>query len=66
MIIFLLALSDAKAHSVVYNSVRTISECTAMAAKALTVIINFIDSRHLCGPEDLLASLKLNIDISQN
>lgn len=46
------------------HSVRTISECTEMAAQDLTVITNLIESRTLFGPEDLLANLKLNIDIT--
>ncbi|MCW4631355.1 nucleotidyltransferase domain-containing protein [Marinomonas rhodophyticola] len=47
------------------HSVRTIDECTEMAAKDITIITNLIESRTLTGPVDLLATLKLHIDISQ-
>ncbi|MCW8355770.1 [protein-PII] uridylyltransferase [Marinomonas pontica] len=47
------------------HSVRTIDQCTEMAAKDITVITNLIESRTLIGPVDLLATLKLHVDISQ-
>lgn len=47
------------------HSVRTIDESTEMAEKDITVITNLIESRTLIGPEDLLATLKLHVDISQ-
>ena len=47
------------------HSVRTIDESTEMAAKDITVITNLIESRTLIGPDDLLATLKLHVDISQ-
>ncbi|MBJ7538392.1 [protein-PII] uridylyltransferase [Marinomonas sp. C1424] len=47
------------------HSVRTISECTDMAASDITVITNLIESRILCGPADLLATLNLHTDTSQ-
>lgn len=46
------------------HSVRTIAECTAMAADDLTIITNLLEARTLCGIPDLLATLKLNIDVS--
>lgn len=47
------------------HSVRTIKECSEMAEQDLTVITNLIESRTLYGPPDLLANLKLHIDVSQ-
>lgn len=47
------------------HSVRTINECAEMAAKDITIITNLIESRTLIGPIDLLATLKLHVDISK-
>lgn len=46
------------------HSVRTLNECTQMAAEDITIITNLIESRTLVGSKDLLATLKLNIDTS--
>ncbi|SBS28622.1 Bifunctional uridylyltransferase/uridylyl-removing enzyme [Marinomonas spartinae] len=45
------------------HSVRTVTQCTEMAAHDITIITNLIESRTLIGPDDLLANLKLNIDV---
>ncbi len=44
------------------HSVRTINQCTDMAATDITVITNLIESRTLIGSPDLLATLKLHVD----
>lgn len=45
------------------HSVRTVSQCTDIAAKDITIITNLIESRTLAGSTNLLANLKLNIDV---
>ncbi|TPE52833.1 [protein-PII] uridylyltransferase [Maribrevibacterium harenarium] len=47
------------------HSVRSIRQCTEMAANDVTVITNLIESRTLYGPAELLANLNLHIDVSQ-
>lgn len=46
------------------HAVRTISDCTALAETDITVITNLIESRTLYGDVELLANLKLKIDVS--
>ncbi|CUB04955.1 [protein-PII] uridylyltransferase [Marinomonas fungiae] len=46
------------------HAVRTISDCAALAEVDITVITNLIESRTLYGNSDLLANLKLKIDVS--
>ena len=46
------------------HSVRTITQCTEMAAHDITITTNLIESRTLIGPADLLANLKLNIGVA--
>lgn len=46
------------------HSVRSITECVEMAASDLTVITNLLESRTLCGIPDLLATLKIQIDVN--
>ena len=47
------------------HSVRTIDECTDMAANDITIITNLIESRTLIGSNDLLAALKTRIDTTK-
>lgn len=47
------------------HSVRTIDECTDMAANDITIITNLIESRTLIGSNDLLVALKTRIDTTQ-
>ncbi len=44
------------------HSVRTIDECTQLAASDITVITNLIESRTLIGETALLETLKVNVD----
>lgn len=46
------------------HAVRTISDCAALAETDITVITNLIESRTLYGDKELLANLKLKIDVN--
>lgn len=46
------------------HAVRTITECAELAANDITVITNLIESRTLFGDEELLANLKLKVDVN--
>lgn len=47
------------------HAVRSITQCAELAAEDVTVITNLIESRTLSGDPELLANLKLKIDVSQ-
>ncbi|SBS35013.1 Bifunctional uridylyltransferase/uridylyl-removing enzyme [Marinomonas aquimarina] len=46
------------------HAVRTISDCASLAETDITVITNLIESRTLYGDKELLANLKLKIDVN--
>ena len=46
------------------HSVRSVSQCAELAANDVTVITNLIESRNLSGDPELLANLKLKIDVN--
>lgn len=47
------------------HAVRTVQDCTDLAANDITVITNLIESRPLAGDSNLLVELKQRIDVSQ-
>ena len=47
------------------HAVRSVTQCAELAAEDVTVITNLIESRTLSGDPELLANLKLKIDVSQ-
>ena len=46
------------------HAVRSVTQCAELAAEDVTVITNLIESRTLSGDPELLANLKLKIDVS--